>query len=93
MQHILTCLLHCRLVMDHECALVNTTIQLLFQYSVGTCILLHAGRRVAELELHIALSHLIRNFEMEYLDKSPIGYIEKFLLIPEKPMDLSMKDI
>ena len=48
---------------------------------------------MAQLELHIALSHLIRNFEMEYLDKSPMGYIEKFLLIPEKPMDLSMKDI
>ena len=37
--------------------------------------LLHAGRRVAQLELHIALSHLIRNFEIEYLDNSPMGYI------------------
>ena len=79
--------------MDHECASVNTTIQLLIQYSVGTCILLHAGRRVAELELHIALSHLIRNFELEYLDNSPMGYIQKFLLTPEKPIDLSIQDI
>ena len=47
---------------------------------------------MAELELHIALSHLIRNFEIEYLDKSPMGYIEKLFLIPEKPLDLSMTD-
>ena len=47
---------------------------------------------MAELELHIALSHLIRNFEIEYLDKSPMGCIEKMFLIPEKPMDLSMRD-
>ena len=33
------------------------------------------GRRVAELELHIALSQLIRTFRVDFRDDKPMDYV------------------
>ena len=63
--------------MNHACASVSN----LADHSVRIkhlVFLLHAGHRVAELELHIALSYLRRNFEMEYHDKTPIEKFSSF---------------
>ncbi len=35
-----------------------------------------SGRRLAELELHIALAHLIREYKVDCLDDKPMGYIQ-----------------
>ena len=51
------------------------------------------GRRVAELEFHIALTHLIREYRVEYLDKEPMGYIQNFTVKPERPLNLTFKKI
>ena len=54
--------------------------------------MLRLGRRVAELELHIALAHLMRNFRVEYPAESPLGYIIKHTLVPDRRMDLKLMD-
>ena len=58
-----------------------------------TLFLLHSGRRLAELELHIALTHLIKKFHIEYPEKTLMDYIMKGLLVPERQLDLILKDI
>ena len=58
-----------------------------------TLFLLHSGRRLAELELHITLTHLIKKFHIEYPEKTPMDYIMKGLLVPERQLDLILKDI
>ncbi len=50
-----------------------------------------SGRRLAELELHIALAHLIREYKVDSLDDKPMGYIQNFLIKPERQLDLTFK--
>ena len=52
----------------------------------------HAGRRIAELEMHIALAQLIRNFKLEFRDEQPLNFIQKLFLHPERRMDLAFID-
>ena len=54
---------------------------------------LHTGRRVAELELHIALSQLIRTFSVEFKDDKPMDYVQNLFLIPERRFDLVFTDL
>lgn len=56
-------------------------------------ILSHSGRRLAELELNIALSQIMKAFRVEFNEKEPVGYVIKFLLLPERQMNLTFKDL
>ena len=52
-----------------------------------------SGRRLAELELHIALAHLIREYKVDCLDKEPMGYMMKALLKPDKQLNLTFNKL
>ena len=56
-------------------------------------ILSHPGRRLAELEVNIALSQIMKAFRVEFNEKEPVGYVIKFLLLPERQMNLIFKDL
>lgn len=50
------------------------------------------GRRIAELELHIALAHIMKNFKVEYPENTPMDYIENFFqVVPERKINLVFK--
>ena len=51
-----------------------------------------SGRRVAELEMHIALAHLMKNFKLEYTDKSPMDVTVKLFVVPERQLNVAFKD-
>ena len=52
------------------------------------------GRRIAELELHIALAHMMKNFKVEYPENTPMDYIENFFqVVPERKINLVFKDV
>ena len=59
------------------------------QYSL----VMHAGRRVAELELHIALAQLMRNFKVEYRETQPLNFVQQIFVYPERQMDLAFVDL
>ena len=64
------------------------------QYLLDRYILiLCTGRRVAELELHIALSQLIRTFGVEFKDDKPMDYVQNLFLMPERRFDLVFIDL
>ena len=52
-----------------------------------------AGRRVAELELRIALSHLVQNFEVQYPGHDSIEFEQRLFIVPNKKVDLAFIDI
>lgn len=51
------------------------------------------GRRIAELEIHIALAQIIKTFEVSFPDNMPLGIKEELLNTPNRPMNLSFKDL
>ncbi|XP_003384618.1 PREDICTED: cytochrome P450 27C1-like [Amphimedon queenslandica] len=51
------------------------------------------GRRVAELELHIALARIIGSFNVSYTEKTPMEIALKFLLVPKTSLNLKFEDI
>ena len=51
------------------------------------------GRRVAELELHIALARIISSFNVSYTDTTPIDIAVKLFLIPKTSLNLKFDDI
>lgn len=51
------------------------------------------GRRVAELELHIALARVIDSFNVAYLDEKPMEPTLKILLSPKTQLNLRFEDI
>ena len=52
------------------------------------------GRRIAELELHIALAHMMKNFKVEYQEDTPMDYIEEvFQVVPDRKINLVFKDV
>ncbi len=61
--------------------------------SHSQCFVFPSGRRLAELELHIALAHLVREYKMDFLDDKPMGYIQNFLVKPERQLDLTFKKL
>jgi len=54
---------------------------------------LTAGRRVAELELHIAMAHIMQNFRVEYPETTPVDIVQKFILAPDRPINLAFIDL
>ena len=53
----------------------------------------YTGRRIAELEIHIALAHIIKNFEVGFLDKMPLDIKVELLNNPNRAMSLSFRDL
>jgi len=52
------------------------------------------GRRIAELELQIALAHMMKNFKVEYQEDTPMDYIEEvFQVVPDRKINLVFKDV
>ena len=51
------------------------------------------GRRVAELELYIALSRIINNFKIGYHEETLIEPIQKVLTLPERQVNLSFQEV
>ena len=51
------------------------------------------GRRLAELELNIALSQIMKSFRVEFNEKEPVGIDIKFLLLPDRQMNLVFRDL
>ena len=54
----------------------------------------YIGRRVAELELHIAIAQILKSFNVGYSTgpDTKMDFILKGILIPEKQMDLVFSD-
>ena len=51
-----------------------------------------SGRRIAEMEIQIALAHILKAFKLEFPEKEPLGYVQKFLTKPDRQMDIVFKD-
>jgi len=52
------------------------------------------GDRIAELELHIALAHMMKNFKVEYQEDTPMDYIEEvFQVVPDREDKFFFKDV
>lgn len=58
-----------------------------------SCPLTSVGRRLAELELNIALSQIMNSFKVEFTEAEPVEYIIKILLVPDRPVNLTFKDL
>ena len=54
---------------------------------------LTSGHHVAELELHIAMAHIVQNFRVEYPETAPVGIVQKFFLIPDRPINLAFVEL
>ncbi len=46
-----------------------------------------SGRRVAELEMHILLSQVVRNFKIQYREEEPLKFNTKLFYGPARQMD------
>ena len=53
----------------------------------------YIGRRVAELELHIALSQIVREFSVHFLEKDPVGMVIGLTTASSKPINLKFVKI
>ena len=51
------------------------------------------GRRVAELEMHIALTQLMKSFRVEYRDEQPLNFTQELSVYPKRRMDLAFIDL
>lgn len=51
------------------------------------------GRRVAELEMHVLLAQLVRNFKIEFREEEPIKFITKLFYGPGRQMNLAFVDL
>lgn len=69
------------------------TYSLVCRYYSSSFIIALIGRRLAELELNIALSQIMKAYRVEFTEKEPMGYIIKFLLVPERQMNLAFRDL
>ncbi|XP_041346700.1 1,25-dihydroxyvitamin D(3) 24-hydroxylase, mitochondrial-like [Gigantopelta aegis] len=50
------------------------------------------GRRVAELEMYLVLSQLIRRFDVVLTDPEPLKGLSRILVVPEKQIPVIFKD-
>ncbi len=51
------------------------------------------GRRIAELELHIAVSHLMKEFRLRYEQAERVELKQEMILFPDKPINLTIVDL
>ena len=42
--------------------------------------------------MHIALAHLMKNFKLEYTDKSPMDFTVKLFVVPDKQLNIAFTD-
>ncbi|KAF7241898.1 Sterol 26-hydroxylase, mitochondrial [Varanus komodoensis] len=60
-----------------------------FGYGVRACV----GRRIAELEMHLALARLIRTFSVERdPQRTEVKALSRIVLVPDKPINLVLVD-
>ena len=48
---------------------------------------------MAELELYIALAHLMKNFRVDNPTKAEVEPMQKLFLVPEHQLDLTFSDL
>ena len=48
---------------------------------------------MAELELHIAVSQIVRNFRLVYSDPAPIRMTLRLFLIPDRAVNVAFIDV
>ena len=48
---------------------------------------------MAELELHITLSHLMKNFQFANPSKEEVEPMQKIFLVPERQLNMFFNDI
>ena len=53
----------------------------------------YTGRRVAELEMHILVAQLVKNFKIEDRNAKPVEFVTKLFYGPGSPIDLAFIDI
>ena len=51
------------------------------------------GRRIAELEIHIAVAQLVRNFRIDYTDDEPLKYTVQLFYYPKQDMNLVFSNL
>ena len=56
-----------------------------YDYDHGT------GRRVAELELYIGLSHIVRSFQLS--SEEDVRLTQRMLFVPDKPINIAFVDL
>ena len=61
--------------------------------NLAIVLIFSSGRRVAELEMHVLLAQLIKNFKIEYREYKPIEFIIKLFNRPERQVDLAFIDV
>ena len=54
---------------------------------------LYVGRRVAELELHIVLAHLMWNLEIQSSGQDSIDHEQRLFIVPDRQADLAFVDL
>ena len=77
--------------MGVACPLLQRPLPLLTTFAVVLCYIL--GRRFAELEMHIVLAQMMRNFRLEYRDEEPMEFVNELLYCPARRMDLALVDV
>ncbi|KAM5172868.1 cholesterol side-chain cleavage enzyme, mitochondrial [Mantella aurantiaca] len=51
------------------------------------------GRRIAEIEMHLFLVHILENFKIETNRMTEVGTIFKLILLPSKPIHLTLRPL
>ena len=52
-----------------------------------------SGRRIAELELHIALAQVVRSFQLSYPSGEDVHLKQKMLNMPDRPINITFADL
>lgn len=50
------------------------------------------GRRLAELELHVLLFHIVLNFDLQYPENETVEPVARGTIIPERPVRVKFID-
>ena len=57
-------------------------------------VLLFTGQLIGQLETYIALAKIMRKFRVEYLEDTPMDYMQMFAeTIPARQLNLAFKDL
>lgn len=51
------------------------------------------GRRIAELELHIAVAHIMQRYRVEFPDDKPVEPMLKSVYAPDRPLNIKFKNL
>ena len=67
-------------------------VELLSNTGLPCTVRFMTGRRVAELELHIALAQIVRNFRLVFPDSTPVRMKLRLFVIPDRAVKLAFID-